>query len=52
MRNLIRRVLPDDLANVARVLREERDALHARGATTEGRDWRPRIEQLLDLERD
>jgi precorrin-2 dehydrogenase / sirohydrochlorin ferrochelatase len=39
--------LPDDVAGLARELRAERDAIHATGQTTEGLDWRSRIEAIL-----
>jgi precorrin-2 dehydrogenase / sirohydrochlorin ferrochelatase len=38
--------LPPDVANLAQTLRAERDALHDQGLTTEGLDWRTRIEEL------
>jgi siroheme synthase-like protein len=39
--------LPDNLGDVAATLRAERRALHESGASTENRDWRPRIAELL-----
>jgi precorrin-2 dehydrogenase / sirohydrochlorin ferrochelatase len=39
--------LPPDVAGLACELRAERDAIHATGQTTEGLDWRGRIEALL-----
>jgi siroheme synthase-like protein len=38
--------LPPDVAGLARTLRAERDAIHELGETTEGLDWRSRIEAL------
>jgi precorrin-2 dehydrogenase/sirohydrochlorin ferrochelatase len=48
VRSLIAAQLPSNLAGVARQLRDERAALHAQGTSSEGRDWRPRIRQLLE----
>jgi len=39
--------LPDNLADVAQQLRQERADLHATGTSTEGVDWRPRVRELL-----
>ncbi len=39
--------LPANLDDVARTLREERQALHEQGATTENLDWPARIRELL-----
>jgi precorrin-2 dehydrogenase / sirohydrochlorin ferrochelatase len=47
LRTLIADALPDNLAHVARSLREERRHLHEEGTSTEGIDWRPRIRELL-----
>ena len=47
IRSLVAQRLPGNLADVANTLREERRALHERGETTEGIDWRPRIRELL-----
>jgi siroheme synthase-like protein len=47
LRTMIARGLPDNLGDVARQLRQERADVHARGSSTEGRDWRPRIRELL-----
>ena len=41
------RVLPTDLARVARQLRDERRALHERGESTEGRPWMDRVRELV-----
>ncbi len=38
--------MPPEVAGLARTLRAERDALHDAGQTTEGLDWRSRIEAL------
>jgi len=51
IRTMIRERLPSNLGAVAAQLRAERDATHARGESTEGHSWRPRIEELLDNER-
>jgi precorrin-2 dehydrogenase/sirohydrochlorin ferrochelatase len=47
LRSMIANRLPDNLAEVARQLRQERAALRADGSSTEGIDWRPRIRELL-----
>lgn len=47
IRTLVARALPGNLALVANTLRDERRRLHDDGTSTEGRDWRPRIDQLL-----
>ena len=47
VRTLVARALPDNLAQVASTLRDERRQLHDEGASTEGVDWRPRIRELL-----
>jgi hypothetical protein len=39
--------LPNNLANVAQQLRQERADFHANGSSTEGVDWRSRIRDLL-----
>jgi hypothetical protein len=44
---MIARRLPDNLADVARLLRQERADFHAQGASTEDVDWRLRIRELL-----
>ena len=38
--------LPEWTGDLARRLAVEREALHAAGGTTEGHDWRRRIEEL------
>jgi precorrin-2 dehydrogenase / sirohydrochlorin ferrochelatase len=38
--------LPENTAELAKQLRAERDEIHATGATTEGLNWRDRIETL------
>jgi siroheme synthase-like protein len=48
VRSLVAERLPSNLADVAATLREERRALHDRGATTENLDWRSRIDELLE----
>jgi siroheme synthase-like protein len=53
VRTLVARALPDNLAEVASTLRDERRQLHDEGTSTEGVDWRPRIRELLhDQKRD
>jgi len=47
LRSMIARRLPDNLADVARRLRQERADFHRSGASTEGLDWRGRIRELL-----
>jgi precorrin-2 dehydrogenase / sirohydrochlorin ferrochelatase len=42
------RGLPDNLAAVARRLKEERASLHERGTSTEQRNWTERVEQLVN----
>ncbi len=41
-------VVPVGLGTVAQTLREERAALHARSESTEHRDWKSRVEQLVN----
>lgn len=48
IRTLLRELLPRHLGSVARQLRVERAALHASGDSTEGVDWKPRIQELLE----
>lgn len=47
LRSMIAERLPDNVADVARQLRQERADFHANGTSTEGVDWRSRIRQLL-----
>jgi siroheme synthase-like protein len=47
VRALVAEGLPNNLASVARTLREERRQLHESGTSTENFDWRPRIRELL-----
>jgi siroheme synthase-like protein len=47
LRSMIAERLPDNLAEVASQLRDERADYHASGTSTEGVDWRPRIRELL-----
>ncbi len=49
IRSLVRTALPDNLEQVAQLLRQERAAMHEDGRSTEGHNWRPRIRQLLAL---
>jgi siroheme synthase-like protein len=48
IRSMIAEQLPSNLADVADQLRQERNAYHASGTSTEGVDWRPRIRELLE----
>jgi len=48
IRTMVRDRLPSHLGEAAAILRGERDALHARGESTEGYSWQARISQLLD----
>lgn len=47
LRSMIAERLPNNLANVAQQLRQERADFHANGSSTEGVDWRSRIRELL-----
>jgi uroporphyrin-III C-methyltransferase/precorrin-2 dehydrogenase/sirohydrochlorin ferrochelatase len=47
IRSLAAARLPNNLADVAATLRQERSAVHDRGASTENVDWRARIHELL-----
>lgn len=47
VRSLIAQLLPQTLASTANRLRHERRVLHDAGKTSEGIDWRSRIQQLL-----
>jgi siroheme synthase-like protein len=47
LRDRIRDALPANTEDVARALRAERAELHRRGESTEGIDWRQRVESLL-----
>jgi precorrin-2 dehydrogenase/sirohydrochlorin ferrochelatase len=51
VRNTVAAALPKNLAEVARRLRAERDAVHQRGASTEDIVWMPRVQELIDDER-
>jgi siroheme synthase-like protein len=48
VRNAVAAALPRNLGVVARRLRAERAALHARGASSENRPWAARVEALID----
>jgi len=50
IRTLAAARLPNNLADVAATLREERRAIHDSGASTEGLDWRVRIRELLGVD--
>jgi siroheme synthase-like protein len=47
LRDRVANSLPPRVASLAKKLRAERDQLHAQGKTTEGLDWRSRIETLV-----
>lgn len=47
LRDLAAERLPANLAEVAATLRRERAAVHERGESTEGRDWRGHARELL-----
>src|SRR5262245_58257154 len=47
LRDRVREALPVGLAGVAAEIADERRALHDRGETTEGLDWRGRIDELV-----
>ncbi len=47
LRDRAAKSLPPRVASLAKKLRAERDQLHAQGKTTEGLDWRSRIEALV-----
>ena len=47
IRSEIARLLPSNLGEAAKTLQAERNALHAAGITTEGRDWKPAIAAAL-----
>ena len=47
IRSRIREVLPQNLGDIAQRLREQRQRLHASGASTEGVDWNPLIRELF-----
>jgi precorrin-2 dehydrogenase / sirohydrochlorin ferrochelatase len=48
VRNTIAAALPKNLDSVARRLRQERDAIHERGDSTENLAWMSRVEELID----
>jgi len=50
IRSLVAERLPQNLAEVAVTLRQERRALHDDGASTENLDWRSRIRELLSVD--
>lgn len=47
LRDRLAAALPPNVAQSAAALRAERASYHARGESTEGIDWRPRLEELL-----
>jgi precorrin-2 dehydrogenase/sirohydrochlorin ferrochelatase len=50
VRNTVAASLPENLASVARRLRQERDAIHERGDSTENLKWMSRVEELIASE--
>ena len=50
IRSMVRERLPTNLGATAAQLRAERDAMHARGESTEGFSWRARITELVENE--
>ena len=49
LRSMIAERLPDNVGDVARQLRQERQDYHEQGLSTEGIDWRSRIRELLGV---
>ncbi|HUY07186.1 MAG TPA: bifunctional precorrin-2 dehydrogenase/sirohydrochlorin ferrochelatase [Acidimicrobiales bacterium] len=47
IRDIVSRVLPGNVSDVAQRLREERRLIHAEGLSTEHRDWHSRVLALL-----
>jgi precorrin-2 dehydrogenase / sirohydrochlorin ferrochelatase len=47
VRDRIAELIGPRYARAATILRSQRDAMHAGGETTEGKDWRPDIERAL-----
>jgi precorrin-2 dehydrogenase/sirohydrochlorin ferrochelatase len=47
VRAVVARSLPNNLARVARQLRDERRALHDKGESTEGLPWMDRVNELM-----
>ena len=50
LRDRVAHVVPAHASDVANALRAERQRLHDEGISTEGRDWRGRVRQLLDAD--
>lgn len=50
IRDRVALVVPAHVGDVADALRAERQRLHVEGTSTEGRDWRRRVRQLLDAD--
>jgi siroheme synthase-like protein len=48
VRDVVARVLPKNIAGVARQLRVERHALHSSGQSTENLAWMARVEELIN----
>ena len=49
LRSMIAQRLPDNVGDVAALLRQERADFHDKGLSTEGIDWRTRIRELLGV---
>jgi siroheme synthase-like protein len=49
VRDVVARVLPKNIAGVARQLRAERHALHSSGQSTENLAWMARVEELINV---
>lgn len=49
VRDVVARVLPKNIAGVARQLRVERHALHSSGQSTENLAWMARVEELINV---
>jgi siroheme synthase-like protein len=49
VRDVVARVLPKNIAGVARQLRGERHALHSSGQSTENLAWMARVEELINV---
>lgn len=50
LRDRFAAAMPAGIVAVAASLRRKRDELHERGESTEGRSWRPLIEELVDAQ--
>ena len=50
LRDRVAGVVPAHVGDVANILRAERQGLHDHGVSTEGREWRGRVRELLDAD--